>query len=179
MHAQTEPAATTTAEPLTDTVAGFRGLMSAFPTGVAVITAAGSSGRPYGLTCTSLASVTLYPPTLLVCLNLRSGTLDTLRKEGAFAVNLLHARAQRAAEVFSAAVPDRFAKIAWQPSPRLGQPWLCEDAFAIAECEVVDTSVVGDHAVVLGEVRHIDQTADVPLLYGLRRFSRWRYEDPC
>jgi len=35
-------------------------------------------------------------------------------------------------------------------------------------------SVVGDHAVVLGDVVHVEQTADVPLLYGLRRFSQWR-----
>ena len=152
----------------------YRGLMSAFPTGVAVITAVGESGRPHGLTCTSLTSVTLRPPTLLVCLDVRSGTLDAVRHQSRFAVNLLHARGRRAAEVFSSRTPDRFSQVAWKPSARTRQPRLCDDAFAVAECKVVNVSVVGDHAVVLGEVVHVEQTADVPLLYGLRRFSQWR-----
>jgi hypothetical protein len=32
---------------------------------------------------------------------------------------------------------------------------------------------VGDHAVVLGEVRGIAQIAGTPLLYGMRRFASW------
>lgn len=156
----------------------FRGLMSAFPTGVAVITAMGESGRPHGLTCTSLTSVTLAPPTLLVCLDVRSGTLDAVRHQNAFAVNLLHARGRRAAEVFSSRIPDRFSQVVWRPSVHTRQPWLFGDAFAMAECEVVDVSMVGDHAVVLGQVVNLEQTVDVPLLYGLRHFSSWRSDQP-
>ena len=151
----------------------YRGLMSAFPTGVAVITAVDRAERPHGLTCTSLTSVTLNPPTLLVCLDLRSGTLAASRQCGRFAVNLLHARGRRAAEVFSSPTPDRFSQVAWQPSPWIRQPWLCDDAFALAECIVVEASIVGDHAVMFGEVVHVEQSADVPLLYGMRRFSGW------
>ncbi len=156
----------------------FRGLMGAFPTGVAVITAVDQAGQPHGLTCTSLTSVTLHPPTLLICLNVRSGTLAAARERGRFAVNLLHAYARRAAEVFSSAVPDRFAQVTWQPSVRIRQPWLIDDAFALAECVVVGVSVVEDHAVVLGEVVHVKRTCDVPLLYGMRQFSRWRPDLP-
>jgi len=152
---------------------GYRGLMSAFPTGVAVITAVDPDDRPHGLTCTSLTSVCLDPPTLLVCLGLRSGTLAATRHSGSFAVNLLHARARRVATVFSTAVPDRFAEVSWRPSRWTGQPWLCDDAFAMAECVIVDTCVVGDHAVMYGEVVHVEQTVDVPLLYGMRQFSDW------
>ena len=151
----------------------YRRLMSAFPTGVAVITAVGPAGRLHGLTCTSLTSVTLSPPTLLVCLDLRCGTLAAARHAGCFAVNLLHTRGQRAAEVFSSPTPDRFSHVTWRPSRRTRQPWLPDDAFAMAECVVVDASVVGDHAVVFGEVVHVEQSTDVPLLYGLRRFSGW------
>lgn len=153
--------------------ADYRCLMSAFPTGVAVITAVDGGGRPHGLTCTSLTSVTLSPPTLLVCLDLRSGTLAATRHSGSFAVNLLHARARSAATVFSTAVADRFAEVSWQPSRWTGQPWLHRDAFAMAECVIVDTCVVGDHAVMYGEVVHVEHTVDVPLLYGMRQFSDW------
>lgn len=157
----------------------YRGLMSAFPTGVAVITAVDRNGRPHGLTCTSLTSVTLDPPTLLVCLDVRSGTLAAARYRGCFAVNLLHAGGQRAAEVFSSPIPDRFSQVVWRPSARMRQPWLRGDAFALAECVVVEDSTVGDHAVLFGEVMNVEQRKDVPLLYGLRTFAGWRAEAPA
>ncbi len=151
----------------------YRALLSAFPSGVTVITALGADGAPHGLTCTSLCSVTLSPPILLACLNVRSGTLDALHAGGGFAVNLLHAQGQRAAEVFSSGTADRFSQIAWKPSQQMGLPWLYEDAFAVAECELSDTRTVGDHVVVFGGVVSVTQSVDVPLLYGLRQFSAW------
>ncbi len=152
-------------------------LMSSFPTGVAVITAVGADRRPHGLTCTSLTSVTLDPPTLLVCLNLRSGTLGALREAGAFAVNLLHARARRTAAIFASRSADRFEQVSWRPHGESGVPWLVRDAFALAECLVVDDRMFGDHAIVVGEVAQIAHAPDVPLLYGHRRFADWPAEE--
>jgi flavin reductase (DIM6/NTAB) family NADH-FMN oxidoreductase RutF len=150
--------------------------MSAFPSGVAVVTALDAQSRPRGMTCTSLSSVTVRPPTLLVCLNTASGTLAALLERGRFAVNLLHVRGRATAEVLSAPVPDRFARVDWRPSPVLGAPWLATDAFAVAECELGDTRLVGDHMVVFGVVVNIVRTEDTPLLYGMRRFAAWHAE---
>jgi flavin reductase (NADH) len=147
--------------------------MSRFPTGVCIVTTLDGDGDPRGLTCSSLSSVTLHPPTLLVCLNLDSRTFGALRERGCFAVNLLHARARRAAEVFCSPYPDRFALVNWRPSGAVGLPWLVDDAFAFADCRVFETRVVGDHAVVFGRVTAIAHHSDVPLLYGLRQFSSW------
>ena len=155
------------------TPADYRALMSGFPTGVAVITTLDTDGQPYGLTCSSLSSVTLTPPTLQVCLQSRSRVLPAIRRRGAFAANLLHARAREAAGSFAAPIADRFAGIAWCASPGLALPWLTDDAFALAECRLADTLVIGDHTMLLGEVvatRHCD---DVPLMYGKRRYSAW------
>jgi flavin reductase (DIM6/NTAB) family NADH-FMN oxidoreductase RutF len=147
--------------------------MSGFPTGVAVVTAVDGAGNPHGMTCTSLASVTVDPPVLLNCLNVRSGTLAAIRASRSFAVNLLHSRGRSAAEAFSSAHGDRFASTAWQPSTVVGAPWLTGDAFAVAECTVVATVPVGDHVVVFGRVVNIDGSPDMPLLYGLRRYATW------
>ncbi|MFB9907873.1 flavin reductase family protein [Allokutzneria oryzae] len=155
-------------------VGEFRDLMSAFPSGVAVVTALDAEGAPHGLTCTSLSSVAVDPPTLLVCLNLRSGTLDAVRARCGFAVNLLHSDGKRAAEVFSSATPDRFSQVRWERSRQVGAPLLVEDAFATAECVVGDVLVVADHAIVIGRVVDIVQRTDDPLLYGFRRFSSWK-----
>jgi flavin reductase (NADH) len=126
------------------------------------------------MTCTSLTSVTLKPPTLLVCLNKNSGTLAAIHAYRSFAVNILHSYARRTAEIFSAAVPDRFGQVRWRLSNVAGLPWLVEDAVALAECTVRAFSVVSDHEVILGEVcEAVVRGNDVPLLYGMRQFSTW------
>lgn len=153
----------------------FRQLMSAFPTGVSVVTATDRSGLPRGMTCSSLTSVTVRPPTILVCLRLGSPTLSAVQERQRFAVNLLHDRGQRAAEVFARVpVPERFSRVAWRWLPS-GLPWLSADALAVADCVVAHDFEVGDHAVVLGEVREITMAdpAEMPLLYGRRQFASW------
>ncbi|MGW7578723.1 flavin reductase family protein [Streptomyces sp. NPDC054765] len=152
---------------------GFRSLMSGFPAGVAVVTTYGPDRLPRGLTCTALASVTADPPILSVCLTTRGETLQALRTCGMFAVNLLHDRARHTAEVFAKPVADRFARTGWQPSPTAGLPWLSDDAFATAECQVAHLAEVGDHTVVLGLVTGLVQVPGTPLLYGAHRFASW------
>jgi flavin reductase (DIM6/NTAB) family NADH-FMN oxidoreductase RutF len=147
--------------------------MSSFPTGVAVVTGTEPNGAPCGVTCSSLSSVALDPPTLLVCLKTDGRTLDAVRAREWFSVNLLHARARATAEVFSSPVAERFAHVRWRPTGTAGLPWLYEDALAVAECAVTGLYAVGDHTVVLGEVAGVDLRPGVPLLYGMRQFSVW------
>jgi len=154
------------------TDAEHRVLMSSFPTGVTVVTSVDGAGRPHGLTCTSLASVSVQPPTILVCLNVASGTYAAIAQTGAFAVNLLRPAGRRAAEIFSSAVPDRFSAVRWEPSPA-GVPWLAEDSFAMAECRVSAIHLAADHAIVVGAVDEIRHRTEPVLMYGMRRFSRW------
>lgn len=147
----------------------YLNLMSAFPTGVAVVTSVDADGTPRGMTCTSLTSATLVPPTLLVCLRIGSGTLDAVRASGRFAVNLLADGGRQAAEVF-AGPERRFERVGWRPSP-CGLPWLLEDAFAVAECRVGGVVDIGDHTAVFGQVTGIEQVTGTPLLYGHRRYG--------
>lgn len=150
----------------------FRELMASFPTGVSVVTATGTGDVPMGLTCSSLSSVCVDPPTLMVCLNVSSATLAAAVTSGRFGVNLLHDRAAAAARTFSGLVLDRFAAVTWRWS-WLGLPWLCEDAFAFADCVVAGHYRFGDHEAVFGEVSGIVVAAGDPLLYGRRGFASW------
>ncbi|MFB6844433.1 flavin reductase family protein [Streptomyces sp. NPDC056373] len=68
---------------------GQRAMMSGFPTGVAVLTTTGQDGTPHGMTISSVCSVSLDPPLLLVCLRIGSPTLRAVLDTGRFAVNLL------------------------------------------------------------------------------------------
>ncbi len=155
----------------------FRELMNVFPSGVAVVTTRDAEGTPYGLTRTSMCSVSLRPPILLACLHNHSQTLAAVLRQGAFAVNLLHAGGRGAAEVFAAAGGDRFAAVDWARTPSCGLPWLTSDAHAVAECGVVEAKVAGDHVVVFGEVGTVLTRPRNPLLYGLRCYSAWTAED--
>jgi flavin reductase (DIM6/NTAB) family NADH-FMN oxidoreductase RutF len=157
----------------------YRALMASFPTGVAVVTATGPGGRPVGMTCTSLCSVTLAPPTLLVCLRRDSPTLESVRYASGFTVNLLDSGAQAVAELFASGAPDRFSRVRWLAAAGPGGPRLADCAHAFADCLVSQLCVVGDHVVVFGEVCAVSVRRDRswppprPLLYGLRRYARW------
>jgi flavin reductase (NADH) len=165
--ADVEPAETMTAE-------AFRALMAGFPTGVVVVTTLDTDGQPLGLTCSSLCSVSLDPPLLLVCIANHSRTLAAMTSLELFAVNMLHREGRDAAHVFSTSALDRFRTVAWSRTPRTRLPCLVEYAHAIAECRVRMTEVAGDHTIVVGEVlsaRRLSSTA--PLMYGLREYAAW------
>jgi flavin reductase (NADH) len=152
----------------------FRLLMARFPTGVAIVTAMDPRGRPAGMTCSSLCSVSLDPPTLLVCLRRGSPTLESVLHGAGFTVNLVRADAQTTAELFASGAPDRFTQVRWHAGP--GGPHLPDDAHAIADCRVSQVAEAGDHTVVFGEVWRVTTCRDHsprPLLYGLRRYARW------
>ncbi len=152
----------------------FKALMTTFPSGVAVITTTGLDGTPLGLTCTSVCSVSLEPPLLLVCIDNRSHTLSTIVDRGMFAVNLLHEGGRDAAGAFAANVPDRFAGISWQSTPHLELPCLPVDAHAVAECRVHASFLSGDHTIVVGEVAAVERLGPGrPLMYGLRHYEVW------
>lgn len=153
--------------------AEFRALMATFPTGVAVVTASEPDGRPWGMTCSSVCSVAVEPATLLVSLRADSPTLVAALRMSVFSVNLLTNRARAVAELFAAAVPDRFDHVQWTRHVGFGGPHLVEAAHTIADCRVTTRVNAGDHTVVFGEVFRVDRPGIAPpnpLLYGLRRY---------
>jgi flavin reductase (DIM6/NTAB) family NADH-FMN oxidoreductase RutF len=154
--------------------ADLRTLMAAFPTGVSVVTATGRDGTSRGMTCTSLCSVSLDPPVLLVCLRRGSPTLQAVVESGLFAVNLLHAQARPTAELFASGAPDRFERVVWQAGEGAAGPHLTHSSHTVADCLVIGAQAVGDHTVVLGKVDVVTPVRNRrPLLYGLRHYVSW------
>lgn len=154
--------------------ADYRTFMSSFPSGVGVVTAMDSQARPLGFTCSSMCSVALDPPTLLICAKSNSRTLLAVRGSGSFAVNLLHDRGHQAALAFaSGPAANRFDQARWELSPVLGLPHLVDDAHSVAECVCVGYTEAADVTVVIGEIRSVTCGQDAPLLYGFRRFAAW------
>lgn len=152
----------------------FREMMASFPTGVSVVTARHGTDPPWGMTCSALCSLSVNPPTLLICLRTRSPTLGAVLASGAFAVNLLRGDAEPVAALFASGAVDRFEQVAWKPSARTGSPALVEAAHAIADCTVERTHPAGDHVIVVGVVQAVERfRPQSALLYGFRQYGEW------
>ncbi len=131
----------------------FRSGMRDLAGGVSVITVGEGEDRT-GLTATSVTSLSVDPPSLLVCVNRNSSTWSALGRHGAFAVNLVRAR--------HAALAERFAgRGGLKGAARYGQAsWLrlvtgapvLEDALASFDCQIEDMIERHSHAIVIGKV---------------------------
>jgi flavin reductase (NADH) len=150
----------------------FFAIMSAFPTGVAVVTTLDADGEPRGLTTNALCSVSGDPPLLLVCVDRQSRTLPGLLHSQRFVVNFLAERRAGLAKLFASKADDKFAAVTWEPGLG-GMPCLREDSLAYAECEVEQVLEAGDHVILTGLVvgGMAPDPESVPILYFRREYS--------
>jgi flavin reductase (DIM6/NTAB) family NADH-FMN oxidoreductase RutF len=136
-------------------IANFRHAMREFASGVAIVTCANGKERA-GCTATALASLSLSPPSLVVCLERASSTLGALTQAGAFAVNILAAHHRALASRFAGGKSGvegdaRFDEGDWS-SLMTGAPFLV-DALAALDCRVEDIVERHTHAIVIGAVQ--------------------------
>jgi len=131
----------------------FRQAMREFAAGVSIVACGAGEGRS-GCTVTALTSLSLTPPTLLICLSREAHTLKRLRETGAFSVNLLGARHRELADRFASRIGERgaarFAVGRWT-TLATGSPLLA-DALAAVDCRVEEILERHTHAIVIGAV---------------------------
>jgi flavin reductase (DIM6/NTAB) family NADH-FMN oxidoreductase RutF len=147
----------------------FRHVIGHFASGVTVITAR-HDRRDFGVTASAVASLSMEPPMMLVCLNRRLGTQQAVSATRAFAVNILADGQHAMAEQFATPHPDKFRGIAVDHG-ELGVP-LLRDALAHLECRVVEEVRGGTHTVFLAEVQTGDARDGSPLAYFRGSFGR-------
>ena len=147
----------------------FRQVIGHFATGVAVITTR-HEGSDHGMTASAVSSVSLEPPTLLVCANMQAPTQAAILAAGAFAVNILGEGDNAIAERFARPRADKFDGLPHRYGT-LGLP-LLNQALAGIECEVTDSVIGGTHRVFLGAVRDARVEDGTPLTYYRGRFGR-------
>ena len=137
--------------------------MGRFPTGVAVVTALTDEG-PAGLAVNSVASLSLDPPLMLVCLDRGSRTLRSVESAGRFGINVLGAGTEPVARSFARKVPvaEKWDDVGW--SAEGGIPRL-DAAIVFIACEMRDVVSGGDHVIVTGEVEAIGERPGEPLLF--------------
>jgi flavin reductase (DIM6/NTAB) family NADH-FMN oxidoreductase RutF len=149
----------------------FRNALGTYATGVTIITAVGSDGKPYGLTCNSFASVSLNPPLVLWSLVRYSSSLNVFQNATHFAVNVLGVSQQALANKFAKSSDEKFAGIDW--SPGLGSAPLLGESVANFQCRSVNRYYGGDHVIFLGAVEAYSYNHSEPLLFARGGYGRF------
>jgi flavin reductase ActVB len=160
--------------PMTIDRQSFFDVMASFPSGVAIVTTLAADGAPRGLTTTAVCSVSADPPTVLVCVDIGSRTLDALRATRRFVVNFIGEGRSELCLLFASKAEDKFAQVAWRPTAD-GIPLLHEDVLAWAECSTLHELVVGDHVLLVASVEDggVEPAREPPLMYYRRSWGVW------
>ncbi len=136
--------------------------------GVSVVTALGEHGLT-GMTASSVTSVSLRPPLLLVSLTNQSRTLAAIRAKRAFTVHLLRSDQQDLAGHFAGS-GDPEAIEAPDHRVVLGAPVL-PDVLAWSVCLREAEHVYGDHTLVIGAVAAAQAGIGRPLVWHDRAYA--------
>lgn len=149
----------------------LRRIAGHFPTGVTIVTTL-HEGRPCGLTVNSFASVSLDPPTVLICLGHTARAYTCVEATGRFAVNVLAEHQEAIARVFAdKTIEEKFAGLRHGPSPG-GQP-LLEGIHAWLDCEVTARHPGGrTHTIFVARVTAVGVGEGQPLLFHLGTYGR-------
>ena len=150
----------------------FRHVVGHLPSGVTVVTTR-TPGGDFGMTASSVTSLSLRPPMMLVCLNKTSPTSRAVARAGAFAVNVLGQGHEQLAQQFAVRSDRKFAGVDVRDGV-LGVPVL-RGALAHIECEVVEEVTGGTHAVFLGRVVDAHAAHGSPLTYFRGGFGRFEF----
>ena len=143
--------------------AQFRQLLGRFATGVTVITVAMPEARPHGMTANSLASVSLRPPLVSVCVDHGAEMHRLITASDMFVVNVLASHQEALARRFADPQDDRFDGVGYHLSQHGGV--LLHGALAHIECTRHALLEAGDHTIVVGRVVGGSTSDGRPLLY--------------
>ena len=122
-------------------------------------------GEPMGVTATAMSSVSLDPPSLLICINRSASLHSPLEDVSHFCVNVLHRSQEDIARMFADRSQQalRFAtgwKVDCDRPPRLA------DAQAAILCRRIHHHPFGTHSIFIGQVEEVVVRDEVdPLVY--------------
>ena len=140
----------------------LRSVMSAYPTGVTIVTSE-FQGELRGMAANSFTSVSLDPPIILISSQRGSRTCEGAKRSGRFAVHILTHEQVETARAFVGRDTRRFEAVPHHVDEH-GTPIL-DEWLALLVCTVYSVVVAGDHEVLFGEVVHCDRRHGTPLMF--------------
>jgi flavin reductase (DIM6/NTAB) family NADH-FMN oxidoreductase RutF len=130
----------------------FRLAMGRFATGVTVLSTLWQ-GHDHAMTANALASVSMEPMLVLVCVEVDARFHDALSESGVWGVSILSSSQRPTADWLSTQGRPLHGQLDRIPHAR-GRTGvaLLEGALATIECQTTDIHAAGDHSIVVGEV---------------------------
>ncbi len=142
----------------------FRQLLGRFATGVTVLTTRDQHGAPVGMTASSLASVSLSPPLVSVCVDVSADMHRALSSSGDFVINILAADQVELSHRFARNPAEaRFQDTSWRETA--AGLIVLDGVLAHIECERHADFPLGDHTLFVGRVTGGAAGEGEPLLY--------------
>ncbi len=156
------------------TKADFRRALGQFATGVTVLTVEREPGKAHGMTANAVASVSLEPLLVLVCIDQRARALPLVHERRRFGISVLTEEHKSWSEYFAGPEEDGEAerrlgiRYRWTES---GVP-LVEGTLVQLVCHVVAAQAAGDHTIFVAEVATAEAFAGRPLLFYDGKYAR-------
>ena len=151
----------------------FRHVIGHFANGVTVVTTR-AGDEDFGATASAVSSLSLEPPMLLVCLNMRGSTQRAIHSSRSFGVNILDEDQGVVAERFASPHGRKFDGLDILRGDG-GIPLLA-GSLAHCECRVAEDVVAGTHRVFLANVVRAVAREGSPLTAFRGRFGRFEVE---
>jgi flavin reductase (DIM6/NTAB) family NADH-FMN oxidoreductase RutF len=134
----------------TVSVDAFKSAMRCFPTGVTVITTF-VAGRAHGFTANAFTSLSVEPPSVLICVHHGARSHLLITESERFCVNILRAEQRSIADHFSESGDDKqFDGVPYARDPD-GAPQLV-GSLAWFDCAVSEAQTVATHTIFIGIV---------------------------
>lgn len=149
----------------------FRESMGRLAAGVSIVTT-DVGNRPWGLTISACASISMDPPLLMISLANNTASTDAILKNKRFAVSILNnEQIDIAKQGSQQGKPKFFEKFVTKSNNK----YLINNALANIQCNVENIVPAGDHTIFIGRVEHVD-LGDLkdPLLYYHRNFGSFK-----
>jgi flavin reductase (DIM6/NTAB) family NADH-FMN oxidoreductase RutF len=154
-----------TAKDHSNLATGFRLAMRRLASGVGIVVAMEDTG-PIGMAASSITSLTMDPPAVLVCINQSAGIHHSLAPGKDIGVSLLSAHQQDISAAFGGALPRerRFEAGRWSLDEG-GIPRL-DEAQANLTCRIETMTSYGTHSIVVARVMAVTiGEPSAPLIY--------------
>ncbi len=138
-----------------------------FVTGVTLVTAM-DEDTPRGLAVNAFASISLDPPTVMVCVQRTSNTHDCLFTASHLAINIASVEQMEVMGKFASKTGDKFEGVAWSRG-RFGTPLLAGSS-AHLEVEIRERLQASTHTVFICRVVAAEVTDLPPVVYSSGKF---------
>ena len=135
-----------------------------------MITTVEPSGSVHGMTASSVTSVSLDPPLMLIVIGEERQSHELIETTGRFGMSILHVDQAHIAKHF--AIPPK-SRGSLEPKhiTTLSKSPVIKDSIASMDCSVIVGHKAGDHTVFIGEVEAIMVGDGAPLVWLERQFG--------